>query len=53
MAFENALVSKMGEWVELEEISSLIEAHSGRVKYADGDSVQFAFTLPATDASAK
>ena len=50
MTFENALVSKMGEWVDLEEVSSIIKARSGtiRVEETDGDSVQFAFTLPAT-----
>jgi hypothetical protein len=55
MAFENALVSKMEEWVDLEEASSIIEAHSGtiRVEDTDGDSVPFAFTLPATDGPAK
>jgi hypothetical protein len=55
MAFENALVSKMRERVDLEEVSSIIEAHSGtiRVEDTDGDSVQFQFTLPATEGSAK
>ena len=55
MGFENALVSKMEERVNLEEVSSTIEAHSGTtsVEDADGDSVQFAFTLPATDGPAK
>lgn len=55
MAFEFALVSKMEERVDLEEVCSIIEAHSGtiRLEDADGDSVQFAFILPVTDASAK
>jgi hypothetical protein len=45
IALENALVSKMGERVDLEEVSSIIEAQSGtiRVEDTDGDSVQFAF----------
>jgi hypothetical protein len=54
-AFENTLVSKMGERVDLDEVSSIIEAHSGaiRVEDTDGDSVQFAFTLRTTDGPAK
>jgi pyruvoyl-dependent arginine decarboxylase (PvlArgDC) len=55
MAFENALVSKMRERVDLNEVSSIIEAHSGTimVEDTDGEQAQFTFTLPATDGSAK
>jgi hypothetical protein len=55
IAFENALVSKMGERVDLNEVSSFIEAHSGTimVEDTDGEEAQFTFTLPATAGSAQ